>query len=181
VFKRSEKPTVTVHLGAGQPVRHWPEAYWKQILQQLREQFDFHLIVSPDRDGFGASLQSMADTFIANLDVCELVDLMARSNIVLCHDSGPAHVAAACGVPTIAFFGPGEPRWFRPWGENHQIIIRDICPYRPCFDFCRFPENYCLTKMTPAEVWPEIKSHFERIIASQRLGKSTIQSNVLEP
>jgi ADP-heptose:LPS heptosyltransferase len=176
-------PIVTVHLGAGQPVRHWPEMYWKQILQQLREKFDFHLIVVPDSDGFGAPLQSMADAFIANVNVRELVDLMARSQIVFCHDSGPMHVAAACGVPTIAFFGPGEPRWFRPWGDNHQILIRDICPYRPCFDFCRFPENYCLTKMPPAEVWPEIKSQFERIIstASRRSDISTIQSNVLKP
>src|SRR5467141_4070677 len=78
LLKAPAKPIVTAHLGAGQPVRHWPEAYWKQILQQLREQFDFHLIVVPDQDGFGASLQSMADAFIANLNVRELVDLMAR-------------------------------------------------------------------------------------------------------
>jgi ADP-heptose:LPS heptosyltransferase len=165
LLKAPGKPIVTAHLGAGQPVRRWPEKYWKQILQQLREQFDFHLIVVPDQDGFGASLQSMADAFIANLNVPELVDLMAHSSVVLCHDSGPMHVAAACNVPTIAFFGPGEPRWFRPWGEKHQIIIRDICPYRPCFDFCRFPENYCLTKLTPADVWPEISAHFGRIMA----------------
>jgi ADP-heptose:LPS heptosyltransferase len=159
------KPVVTAHLGAGQPVRRWPEKYWKQILQQLREQFDFHLIVVPDQDGFGASLQSMANAFIANLNVPELVDLMAHSSVVLCHDSGPMHVAAACEVPTIAFFGPGEARWFRPWGEKHQIIIRDICPYRPCFDFCRFPENYCLTKLTPPDVWPEVSAHFGRVMA----------------
>lgn len=181
-LKRSEKPIVTVHLGAGQPVRRWPEDYWKQIIQQLRDHFDFHLIVVSDFDGFGASLQSMADGCIDDLNICELVELMARSNIVLCHDSGPMHVAAACGVPTIAFFGPGEPRWFRPWGDNHQIIIRDICSYRPCFDFCRFPENYCLTKMSPADVWPEIKSNFEGIIstASLRSSTPTSQSNVLK-
>ena len=173
------KPIVTVHLGAGQPVRRWPEEYWKQILQQLRERFDFHLILAPDSDGFGASLQAMADGFIDNLNVRELVDLMARSEIVLCHDSGPMHVAAACGVPTIAVFGPGEVRWFRPWGDNHHVIIRDICPYRPCFDFCRFPENYCLTKLAPSEAWPEIRTHFERLMASPRLDTSTIQSNVL--
>jgi ADP-heptose:LPS heptosyltransferase len=177
------KAIVTVHLGAGQPVRRWPMEYWRQIIEQLRRQFDFHLIVVPDQDAFGEPLQSMADGFIGNLNIRELVDLMAHSNLVLCHDSGPMHVAAACDVSTIAFFGPGEPRWFRPWGDNHQMIIRDICPYRPCFDFCRFTENYCLTKMTPAEVWPEIKTHFERIMttASRRSDTSTIQSNVLKP
>jgi heptosyltransferase-2 len=148
---------VTAHLGAGQPVRRWPENYWRQTLQQLRERFDFHLILVPDSDGFGASLRSMADGYIDSLNVRELVDLMARSHIVLCHDSGPMHVAAACGVPTVPIFGPGEIRWFRPWGDNHQVIIRDICPYRPCFDVCRFPENYCLTGVSPNEVWSQIQ------------------------
>jgi ADP-heptose:LPS heptosyltransferase len=173
------KATVTVHLGAGQPVRRWPVEYWRQIIEQLRQQFDFHLIVVPDQDGFGAPLRSMADGFIDNPNVRELVDLMARSKIVLCHDSGPMHVAAACGVPTIAIFGPGEVRWFRPWGDDHQIIIRDICPYRPCFDFCRFAENFCLTRMPSAEVWPEIRTHFERLMASPRLGTPTSRSNAL--
>jgi ADP-heptose:LPS heptosyltransferase len=183
LLRQATKPIVTAHFGAGQPVRRWPEQYWRETLQRLRERFDFHLILVPDSDGFGAPLQSRADGCIDDLNVCELVELMARSNIVLCHDSGPMHVAAACGVPTIAFFGPGEPRWFRPWGENHQMIIRDICPYRPCFDFCRFSENYCLTKMTPAEVWPDITTHFGRIIgaASLRSSKPTIQSSVSKP
>ncbi len=177
----ANKPIVTAHLGAGQPVRHWPEKYWSDTLVKLREQFDFHLIVAPDSDAFGATLRSIADGFIENLSVRELVDLMRRSNLVLCHDSGPMHVAAACGVPTMAFFGPGEPRWFRPWGDNHHMIIRDICPLRPCFDFCPFPENYCLTKMTPADVWPEITTHFESIIAttSRRTNRPAMQPNVL--
>ena len=183
LLKDLTRPIITAHLGAGQPTRYWPEDCWKQILQQLREQFDFSLVLATDPDGFGGSLQSVANAFITNLSIRELVDLMARSTIVLCHDSGPMHVAAACDVSTVAFFGPGEPRWFRPWGDNHQTIIRDICPYRPCFDFCRFPESYCLTKMTPTEVWPEIKTHFERIIttASPRSNTPTIQSNVLRP
>src|SRR5205823_12137453 len=37
LLKAPGKPIVTAHLGAGQPVRRWPEKYWKQILQQLRE------------------------------------------------------------------------------------------------------------------------------------------------
>jgi ADP-heptose:LPS heptosyltransferase len=172
------KPIVSVHLGAGRPVRHWPEQYWEQTIRQLREKFEFHLVVVPDAGEFGNSLRTLADTFIDALNVRELVDLMARSNLVLCHDSGPMHIAAACEVPTIAFFGPGEPRWFHPWGEKHQMIIRDICPYRPCFDFCRFPENYCLTKMLPHEVWPQLEHAVGEIIRadSRRSGTLTSES-----
>jgi heptosyltransferase-2 len=37
--------------------------------------------------------------------------------------------------------------------------MRDICPYHPCSDYCRFPEPYCLTQLTPAIVGREIRHH----------------------
>lgn len=183
ILSGASKPIVCAHLGAGQPVRRWPEKYWQEILFGLRAKFDFHLILVPDEDGFGSPLQSLADGMISNLDITELVDLMAQSKLLLCHDSGPMHVAVACNVPTISWFGPGDPRWFRPWGDIHKMIIRDICPYRPCFDFCRFPENYCLTKLIPAEVWPEIEQSFGAAInlAPARLGTSTIPTSASSP
>jgi heptosyltransferase-2 len=61
-------------------------------------------------------------------------------------------------------FGPTDPDWFRPWGENHHLAIRDICPWRPCFDYCKFSEPYCMTKLFPDKVWPEIREHLEALI-----------------
>jgi hypothetical protein len=57
------------------------------------------------------------------------------------------------------------PDWFRPWGDIHHLVIRDICPLRPCFDYCRFPEPYCLTRLPPQEAWPEIDAHIRQLIS----------------
>ena len=90
--------------------------------------------------------------------------VLGRAALVLCNDSGPGHIASSCGRPAIVIFGPTDPDWFRPWGELHHLVIRDICPWRPCFDYCKFSEPYCMTKLLPDKVWPEIREHLNRLL-----------------
>ena len=161
-------PLVCLHAGAAAAVRRWPEAYFEATVRNLRERFDFRLLLIPDHDGFGRSLAPLADVVLEAPALRELVDVLARADLLLCNDSGPMHIAAACGTPTIPFWGPGHFSVFRPWGDSHQPAVRDICSYRPCFDYCRFQEPYCLTSLTPEEVWPEVSGQAERILARQR-------------
>ncbi len=158
------KPLICLHAGARIAVRRWPEAYFATILRNLRALYDFHLVLIPDPDGYGSGLAALSDSVAPALSAPEFVDLLGRVDLLVCNDSGPGHIAASCGRPTISIFGPTDPDWFRPWGDNHQVVIRDICPLRPCFDYCQFPEPYCLTKLLPETVWPEIRQHVERVL-----------------
>jgi heptosyltransferase-2 len=162
-------PLICLHAGARIAVRRWPAEYFEEIIYELRKEFRFHLLLIPDLDGFGASLEKVSDSVLSDLSLHELVAVLSRVDLLLCNDSGPMHIAAACGRPVISIFGPSHPDWFHPWGDTHKIIIRDICPYRPCFDYCRFPEPYCLTKLTPAEAWPEINQHVLRVLSHKSL------------
>jgi ADP-heptose:LPS heptosyltransferase len=176
------KPLVVLHPGARIPVRRWPEGYFAEIVRRLRAEFDFHLALIPDPDGYGRGLAPLCDQVLPQLDVQELVDVLGRVDFLFCNDSGPGHLAASCGRPAVVVFGPTDPEWFRPWGEQHHLAIRDICPYRPCFDYCKFREPYCMTKLLPDAVWPEMRAHLRRLIAGgvsrlQPAGESaTLQS-----
>jgi len=165
VFAGLRKPVVCLHPGARIAVRRWPEPYFEQVIHKLRQTFDFHLILVPDPDGYGSTLVPLADTVLRPLTIRELVDVLGRTDLLLCNDSGPGHLAASCGRPAIPIFGPTDPDWFRPWGDIHHLVIRDICPIRPCFDYCRFPEPYCLTRLLPQEAWPEIGAHIRYLIS----------------
>jgi len=169
LFDSIHKPVICLHAGARIPVRRWPEAYFATIIEKLRQQFDFHLILIPDPDGYGSGLAHYADTSMPNLSIGELIDLLGRVDLLLCNDSGPGHIASACGRPVISFFGPESPQVFRPWGENNKVIIRDICPLRPCKDYCKFPEPYCMTQLMPDTVWPEIDQHLTTLVKKRVL------------
>jgi heptosyltransferase-2 len=159
-----KKPLVCLHPGARIPVRRWPEPYFAFVVERLRRDFDFHLALIPDPDGYGVGLSPLVDSVLPPLDVSELVDVLGRAAFLLCNDSGPGHIAACCGRPSVVVFGPTDPDWFRPWGEFHHLVIRDICPWRPCFDYCKFSEPYCMTKLLPDKAWPEMREHLEGLI-----------------
>ena len=166
VLEKIDKPIVCLHTGARMPLRRWPAEHFAEIIRRLRDLYDFHLMLIPDPDGYGESLGPLSNSILRNLTVRELVSVLGSSDLVLCNDSGPSHIAAECKRPVISFFGPGDTVWFRPWGEHNKIIVRDLCPERPCFDYCKFPEPLCLTKLMPEEVWPEIREHIEGLVRS---------------
>jgi heptosyltransferase-2 len=177
-FANPAKPVICLHTGARIAVRRWPEEYFARIVGELRKNFDFHLIVVPEPQSASSPvLAEIADAFVAALNVREMVDLLGRADLVLCNDSGPGHIAAGCGRPVITIFGPSDPDWFRPWGGDSTVIVRDICKWRPCFDYCHFSEPYCMTKLLPEAVWPEIDARIRELVAAGKLPGALLKTN----
>ncbi len=181
LFRGFRKPVICLHTGARIAVRRWPVEYFAHVVRALRARFDFHLLLIPDLDGYGRALEPLANLVAPALTVDELVDTLGRVDLLLCNDSGPGHIAAACGRPAVPIFGPTDPDWFRPWGEIHHLVIRDICPWRPCFDYCKFPEPYCLTKLLPEHAAPEIVEFVHTSIARDILPASLAKSAAPQP
>lgn len=50
---------------------------------------------------------------------------LSRASLFVGHDSGPMHLAAACGVTCVAPFGDGNsPHTWHPYGSHHRIVHR---------------------------------------------------------
>ncbi len=99
------------------------------------------------------------------LDLAGLAGVIAHLHVAVTNDSGPMHLAAALGVPTVALFGPTDPGRTAPAGRHHQVLTRNLwCS--PCF-FRRCPllHHGCLQRLTPATV----------LAAVERVLKDTFQ------
>jgi ADP-heptose:LPS heptosyltransferase len=48
--------------------------------------------------------------------LCEVADLYVGN------DTGPTHVAAAVGCPTLAIFGPSNPAYSQPYGVKGKVL-----------------------------------------------------------
>ena len=71
-------------------------------------------------------------------DLAGMADVLGGASVVICGNTGPAHLAAAVGTPVVSLFAPTVParRW-RPWGVPHVILgHQDIacagCRARQC-------------------------------------------------
>lgn len=49
-------------------------------------------------------------------------NLLARAQLFVGNDSGPAHIAAAFGVPVVALFGPSDPCIWGPWRTPARVL-----------------------------------------------------------
>ncbi len=63
--------------------------------------------------------------------------LINNCSIVLANDSGPMHISAALGIPTLGLFGPTNPKMHGPYSDNSDYIIKEelfciICNLQKC-------------------------------------------------
>jgi ADP-heptose:LPS heptosyltransferase len=154
---------VLIHSGAGQPVRVWPIERYQRLLSRLR-QLGYRVQIACDPDQRDWWRQSGETDAVTPRSAAELLNLLDRAGAFIGNDSGPAHLAAFCGVPTFTLFGPQLSERFAPLHPDGECLEGKPCPYRPCSDYCRFEVAYCIVNLSETEVWPRVAAFLARIL-----------------
>jgi heptosyltransferase-2 len=65
-----------------------------------------------------------------------LIGILAESSLMITNDSGPMHIAAALGIPTVAVFGSTDERVTSPSGPRARVVKHPVecspCLLREC-------------------------------------------------
>jgi len=167
---------ILVHSGARLPVRVWPLARYRNLVQNLRRLG--HMVqVACDPDQRDWWLDAGEERVATPGTITELFELIDRAKLFVGNDSGPGHLAAFCGVPTLTIFGPQLPEWFAPLHPDAEWIEGKACPYKPCSDYCRFTEPKCLVGVSEEEVTERVLAFAEHhLSASAEAGQQMISS-----
>jgi heptosyltransferase-2 len=161
----SRPPVLLLHSGARVPLRVWPLEDFSEIAALLREKkFNVQIACDADQQDWW---RSRGENVVCPRNIAELLDLLDQSAAFFGNDSGPGHLAAACGLPTFTVFGPQLHEWFAPLHPAAEVVEGKACPYKPCSDYCRFPEPFCLRGVTVADVWPRLEPFARRHLAAR--------------
>jgi ADP-heptose:LPS heptosyltransferase len=123
-----EERLVLIHPGSGGREKIWAPAGWITLIRRLLEQprLRLGLIQGPADEEILRRLHEGLDLSpvlpFHNLRLGLLAGIMRHAAFYIGNDSGITHLAAACGVPTIALFGPTDPRIWAPRGPAVQVI-----------------------------------------------------------
>jgi heptosyltransferase II len=85
-------------------------------------------------------------------DIAEAVAVLSIADMLITNDTGPAHIAAALGRPTLVIFGPTNPLTTRPFSPVGEII-RHPPECAPCMLRDCPIDHRCMTAITPDEVF----------------------------
>jgi heptosyltransferase-2 len=80
-----------------------------------------------------------------------LIGVISESSLVLTNDSGPMHIAAALGVPTVAVFGPTDDVATGPYGRRTRIV-REPVDCSPCMLRDCPIDHRCMTRVSAEAV-----------------------------
>jgi len=114
-----------LHPGAAAGSRRWPAERFVQVARVLRG--SGHQVVVTGGRAEADLASAVADAAgvapMTDLSLIELFDLVAQARLVVCGDTGVAHVASTYGTPSVVLFGPVSPsRWGPPTNARHRVI-----------------------------------------------------------
>jgi heptosyltransferase II len=138
--------------------KRWPVERYAEVADRFIKEAGANVLLIGSPDELDVSLEvekSMRQRpflLTGKTDLAQAVAILSLIDVLVTNDTGPAHIAAALGRPTLVIFGPTDPRTTRPYPAVAEIISRPPdcapCMLRDC------PiDHRCMTAITSDEVF----------------------------
>ena len=155
---RGERGLALVAPGTTWPTKIWPTTHFRALTQSLVDR------------GFGVGVvwgttaeRRVSSSIAAGLDgaevmpatnLPELTAICRQCQLFVGNDSGPTHLAAAAGCPTVAVFGATDPARNGPYGlGSRSVVVDEDLDCRPCWKkHCERGDLACLEHLTVGRV-----------------------------
>ncbi|HYG44554.1 MAG TPA: glycosyltransferase family 9 protein [Bordetella sp.] len=149
---------IAVHGGASAASRRYPAAQYAQVIAAMRgEGRRILLLGTASERGLGGALDAQRQMAPGLVDLCgeltlgELAAAIEGAAVLVCNNSGPAHMAAALGVPVVDLYALTNPQ-HTPWQVPNRVLYHDV-PCKYCYrSVCPQGHHACLVKVAPARV-----------------------------
>lgn len=123
-------PYAVLQPGARFAGMRWPAERFADVARWLRRERGIASVVNlsqADQEIAGNVRAALGDHAVIPepLSIRELIALIAGARIFLGNDSGPVHLAAATGRPSVVLYGPTNPLQWHPWQTEYRALHTD--------------------------------------------------------
>ena len=148
---------ILVNLGATKPANRWIPERFGELAVTLAAEFDLPVCYTGSSDAdreVEARARGISDgeqgvtSLVGKSDLSQFVSLVRRSRLFVGCDTGPMHIAVACGTPVVVLFGPADPRRTGPYRQDGSVV-RERPHCAPCNRrTCNQPRHACMEDIT---------------------------------
>lgn len=153
------RPYIVVHPGATAPSRRYPAERFGAAIRMIAQRLPLPVVFTGNADE--SELAALArdhagdDVTLVNLagelSLGELGAVIGQSALLICNNSGPAHIAAALRTPVVDLYALTNPQ-HTPWRTSARVLNHDV-PCRNCFkSVCPEGHHACLRGVAAPQV-----------------------------
>lgn len=163
---RKDDLKIAIHPGGFYPSQRWPQERFVEVARDCIEQYNARIILFgdiPDDALIRDMKAKIGSQCIAShaLSIRQFAATVAQCDLLLCNNSGPLHIAAALGVPTVSTMGPTDRYLWSPEGEGH-IVLNGKAPCSPCSrSMC--VAHVCMDSITVPQYLEAVGTQLKRI------------------
>ena len=112
-------PIAVIHAVAATPSKTWPADRFLSVAAHLHSAGLEPVFIGAASDDLSAFARWR---IVQGAPLEEIKNLLAGASLFVGNDSGPAHMAAAFGVPQVVIFGESNPAIWGPWRTPSEIL-----------------------------------------------------------
>jgi len=114
------RPYAVFHPIASQPEKTWPAHNFAELASYVQQRWGLEPVFIA---AAGEDLRPFTRfRVLLGRPLAQVKELIANASLFVGNDSGPAHIAAAFGLPVLVFFGPSDPRVWGPWQTKAVVL-----------------------------------------------------------
>ena len=159
-IKKTDK-ILAIHPCASCPSRIWLAERFAHVADILARKYGFKIVVVAgpgDIDkaqGVIKNMRCSAVDLSGKISLSQLASVLKRCALLISNVSGPAHIAAALGVPVVSIFSASQaglsPRRWEPIGKKTKVLHKQVGCIECLAHNCK-KEFACLKAITVEEV-----------------------------
>jgi heptosyltransferase III len=147
---------VVIHPAAIMATKRWDPLRFAEVARGLAAR-GFTIVVTsgPGEEAFAGRVARELEkaVILLGLTIPELAELIRGARLYIGNDSGPMHLAAAVGTPTVAVWGSSDSRRWRPWEVDHRVVQNPFeCNPCPGYRCLVAPTPLCIESVTVEQV-----------------------------
>jgi heptosyltransferase-2 len=182
------KTVIGINAGSVWPTKRWAPDLFAQMIRKLKQAVNCDIVLfgGPEDHETVGTIQALCGTEVVNLcgktALRDLPATVSACDLFITNDSGPMHIAVACGVPVVAIFCATTPSLgFYPYTSTAVVVQKDL-PCRPCNSHggrrCPLGTEDCIKLIRPEDVLQAAKQML-RVSDRMPLGSSTHEPQYL--
>jgi ADP-heptose:LPS heptosyltransferase len=129
---------VVMHPGAGSARKRWPVENFVRAAEIISEKNfgEVAFLLGPAESDLAPVVNSRSNRGFRVYEISDpfsLMELMRQTKCLIGNDSGVTHLSAFRGIPTVAIFGPSNPKRWSPVGRATKVL-RGAADCTSCFE-----------------------------------------------